>query len=572
MIRTYLNQSFRRKLLAGFLVIGIVPLIACVALLLGIFRFTLEHNAVDTAQTQLQAVEADFAELFRSCSGVMAELDSDEAVRSALTAPRSAAGDRDVYYRLYTAAGPLMGSADFSLFDAAGHRVYSTANSSTLSALPTDWGVLKAARDSDGLVLRDVEDFTASGDTARLRAAQALHDGETPVGYAVMEMTAAHLQRLLDGKYGATSGVLVLDPYWSAVYTTPSVRGTTLVPQLRAQLLRGQSLSDGGGEYSYFVLHSPSSGLYLVMQQPKPLAAWIMRLLYLVTAVSIALCLGLCVLVSMGITRQLFEPIRALNSAMAQVEGGCLDVRLDSHRVDEMGQLSSRFDRMVTRLKSNLADSLRQQRELNDAQIRMMQAQLNPHFLYNTLDTIKWLGKINRVPEVATISADLADILRSSISSDEFVPLEQELRLLDRYVEIQRIRFSGKFSLSLQVDPGLEDVLVPKLMLQPLVENAIVHGFEDRSGGEIAVSARRMGEEMEITVRDDGCGMSEESLKHFQTEILPGPGRHLGLHNVDAILRLHYGPDHGLRFVPVQGGTCVRITLPITRQGGEQPC
>ena len=197
----------------------------------------------------------------------------------------------------------------------------------------------------------------------------------------------------------------------------------------------------------------------------------------------------------------------------------------------------------------------------------MMQAQLNPHFLYNTLDTVKWLGKIHQVPEVATISADLADILRSSITNDEFVPLEQELRLLDRYVEIQRIRFSGTFQLRTQVDDGLLDVLVPKLMLQPLVENAIIHGFEDCDGGELVVSAREELGRLLITVSDDGRGMSEESLRNFQAQILPGPGRHLGLHNVDAILRLHYGPDNGLRFVPTGGrGTCVRITLPITRR------
>ena len=117
------------------------------------------------------------------------------------------------------------------------------------------------------------------------------------------------------------------------------------------------------------------------------------------------------------------------------------------------------------------------------------------------------------------------------------------------------------------VDDGLLDVLVPKLMLQPLVENAIIHGFEDSDGGEIVVSAREELGRLLITVSDDGRGMSEESLRNFQAQILPGPGRHLGLHNVDAILRLHYGPDNGLRFVPTGGrGTCVRITLPITRR------
>ena len=287
----------------------------------------------------------------------------------------------------------------------------------------------------------------------------------------------------------------------------------------------------------------------------------------------------------MGFSKQLFEPIRALNSAMSEVERGNLEVQVASERIDEMGQLAGRFDRMVSTLRDNLAESVRQQRELGDAQIRMLQAQLNPHFLYNTLDTIKWMGKINQVPEVATISADLADILRCSITDQEFVTLEQELRLLDRYVEIQKIRFSGKFQFRTQVDGAILDVLVPKLMLQPLVENAIVHGFEDREGGEILIPHRHLqllslppggDEELEVTVRDDGRGMSEESIRRFQAQTTASGGGHLGLYNVDAILRLHYGADHGLEF-PFTGGrgTCVRIRLPISRAGKEreeEPC
>lgn len=119
---------------------------------------------------------------------------------------------------------------------------------------------------------------------------------------------------------------------------------------------------------------------------------------------------------------------------------------------DELGQLAGRFNRMVERLRAHLEESVRRRQELSDAQIRMMQAQLNPHFLYNTLDTVKWMGKINKVPEVATVAADLADILRSSISGGEFVTLGEELTTLDRYVEIQSIRFPGKFALVKDVE------------------------------------------------------------------------------------------------------------------------
>lgn len=564
-MRDFLNRSFRTKLLVSFLLIGMVPLLLCTVLMLGIFQSSLHRSVADTAQTQLDALCGELDGLLDACAQVMDRLRSSGRVRSALDSGHTDMA-QDIYSILYDTASPLLNDAAFSLFDAGGSRLYATASLSGGGCLSVDWGLLKAARRSPDIVYRDVDDFGQGGAGSLLQAACAVREGERVVGYVVLDLTQRHFERLFEKRTGSAGGVLVLDAFWDEVYASASLRDAGLAPVLRERLLAGLAL-DGGGEYSYYVRPGGAGGLCLILQQPKPLAGWVMRLLYLVAGVAILLCLGLCAAVSMGMSRQLFAPIRALNSAMEEVERGNLDARVEPRGADEMAQLAGRFNRMTRRLEENLEQSLRQQRELNDAQIRMMQAQLNPHFLYNTLDTVKWLGKIHQVPEVATISADLADILRSSITNDEFVPLEQELRLLDRYVEIQRIRFSGTFQLRTQVDDGLLDVLVPKLMLQPLVENAIIHGFEDSDGGEIVVSAREEPGYLLITVSDDGRGMSEESLRNFQAQILPGPGRHLGLHNVDAILRLHYGPDNGLRFVPTGGrGTCVRITLPITRR------
>ena len=429
------------------------------------------------------------------------------------------------------------------------------------------WGLLAAAADG-GVVYRGA----SSKSSACIQAACAVRRGSVPLGYVVADVTAAQLTALFDGQYTATSRLLLLDPFWDQVYASSDLPAKTLAARLRSQLLAGQALSDSHGAYDYFVRQEPRSGFCLVLQQPKPMTEGTAELMYLVAGLSLLLCLGLCVLASMRFSRQLFEPIRALNSAMREVEEGNLNVQLDNRRIDEMGQLSGRFNRMAQRLRQNLKDSLRQQRELNEAQIRMMQAQLYPHFLYNTLDTIKWMGKIHQAPEIATISADLADILRSSISADELVPLRQELRLVERYVEIQNIRFSGAFALTVEVDEPLRDVPVPKLMLQPLVENAILHGFRDRSGGEIRISAYRAEEDLILTVRDNGCGVPEEVLAQYR-DGAPRPGGHFGLHNVDAILRIRYGPDRGVRFVPVQGeGACIRITLPVFRKGEEPPC
>lgn len=559
-MRRSLRDSFQKKLLAAFLMIGILPLVVCVLVLLNTFRAALDRGAEEAAGAQLSAMSADFHALLDSCQGVMEQISRHAVVREALGGGSSR--DREVYNALFSAASPLLQDAGFSLYDAAGRLRYSTDGLGA-DTLSPDWGLLAAAGSGRDAVFRD----TAGGDTSCLRAAQAVREEDVVLGYVVLDLSRAHFQRLLNGKYGAGSSVLVLDPFWEEVYS--SEQDETLAPRLRERLLARQSLTQAGEEYSCHVQRDADTGFSLLLRQPALVAGWVLRLLYIMAGLSILLCLGLCVAVSMGFTRQLFAPIRALNGAMAAVESGDLDVRVDVPGTDEMSQLAGRFNRMTQRLKENLADSLRKQQELDDARIRMMQAQLNPHFLYNTLDTLKWMGKIHHIPEVSTISADLADILRRSISADEFQTLGQELALLERYVEIQKIRFGGKFDFCAEADPALLELPVPKLMLQPLVENAIIHGFEDGGGGQISVTALRVGEELEITVLDDGCGMSEESRKRFQEQTAPTSG-HLGLYNVDAILRLHYGPHYGLRLPSMPGrGTCIRINIPIkTKEGG----
>lgn len=560
------RSSFRRKLTAAFLAVGVVPLLICAALLLNVFRLFLDRSTEDTAATQLSAVTADMGALLTSCQEVMGKLCRQERILQALNGTGQTS--QTVYSALYTAASPLLRDADFSLYDARGHLLYTTATTAPKADISTTWGLLVAAGETSGVVYRGVPPLGGAA-SGCMQAAQAVRSGGKLSGYVVASLNSGHFRRLLTGKYGAGSDVLILDAFWDEVYATPTLQDETLAATLRQRLLAGQELAGDGENVLYRAAREEVSGFYVVLRQPQPVADWVMRLLYLITTLSILLCLVLCLAVSMAFSRQLFRPIRSLNSAMAAVEGGDLDIRVSVSGTDELSQLTGRFNRMAERLKANLADSIRQQQELGDAQIRMMQAQLNPHFLYNTLDTLKWMGKIHHIPEVATISADLADILRRSISADEFVPLAEELRLLERYVEIQKIRFAGKFDFRTEIDGGVLDVPVPKLMLQPLVENAIIHGFEDGTPGEITVAAARAGDELFLTVSDNGCGMSPESLRRFREQTAP-TDRHLGLYNVDAILRLHYGADHGLKFLPPPGGrgTRIRITIPITRQGG----
>jgi len=225
---------------------------------------------------------------------------------------------------------------------------------------------------------------------------------------------------------------------------------------------------------------------------------------------------------------------------------------------------------MVERLKTYMDKLIQGQRDLDEAQIRMMQAQLNPHFLCNTLDTMKWISKINQVPQVALMSTNLADILRFCILPDEFVPLEKELQILGRYVEIQRIRLSDSFTYEQTVPEALLSCMVPKMMLQPLAENAILHGLSGVPDGKLTVEARELEDEtLEIRVCDNGAGLPEALLGPYRPP--EKQTRHLGLFNVDTILKKHYGERFGLRLDNRTDGTgtCITARLPVRRRDAE---
>ena len=278
------------------------------------------------------------------------------------------------------------------------------------------------------------------------------------------------------------------------------------------------------------------------------------------------------IFLGLQLSRQIFEPIGRLHRAIRRVEKNDLAVQVPiDRRENELTELARQFNHMVTTLSANQQALLENQKALNEAQIRMLQAQLNPHFLCNTLDTMKWISKINQVPQVALMSTNLADILRFCISPAEFVPLQRELEILERYVEIQKIRLSDSFTFEEDVPEKLRSCTVPKMLLQPLAENAILHGLSGVSAGQLLVTARETDEKLlEIRVCDNGCGLPPELLGPYRPP--EQPTGHLGLLNVDTILRKHYGERFGLRLENREDGigACVVACLPIEK--GESQC
>ena len=561
-MKKFLSSSFRYRLFAAFLAVSLIPLLICSAMLLQIFRLRMTGDAQKEAEEHLERVGLLLDESCQRFLQAAQSVQRDDVLKAAMLGAEEE--EMVIYGRLLDATQESRSNARFDLYDREGRWLCSTRSDSAGQDLPTNWGVLRAAEESTLRFFPPEE--TSVADEPLLQGAVTLTgDGGERIGYLLVGLCRSDLDRLLEGIVGASNDLLILSAYWRPIYCSQPALADSLAATLRQRLLEGESLNSGDAEFVYTVSSHEGTGLYLVLRQPQVFNRDTMGLLYTVSLSSALICVAISILMSLTLSKQMFRPIQRLHGAIEAVARNDLDIYVPHEHDDELGQLAQRFNEMLVALKHNQEQLVENQKELNEAQIRMLQAQLNPHFLCNTLDTMKWISKINKVPQVADMSTNLADILRFCVSPDEFVPLRRELEILHSYVEIQRIRISDGFEFSVEVPPELEDCLVPKMLLQPIVENAILHGLDGVEQGAILVQARAEGERLFISVRDNGRGLPPELEGPYARRDRELSRGHLGLYNVDTILRKHYGEGCGLYLSNASDGTgaCVTAVLPL---------
>ncbi len=274
-------------------------------------------------------------------------------------------------------------------------------------------------------------------------------------------------------------------------------------------------------------------------------------------------CLLLAVTLAYLISRSISRPVHRLSLAMERVESGDLAVRLEADRGDEIGLLFKRFNMMTGRIANLVEETREEQRQLRIAERQALQAQINPHFLYNTLNTIKSLAKLGEVAQIATVATEFGRLLRNSIDNGrEMVTLRESLDLVESYLVIQKIRYGDRLSFTIRSEEALDRVPVPKLIIQPLVENAVIHGIEGRiEPGSIGVTVGSRENRIAIEILDDGPGFGSAGKGEDR-----GESCGVGLENIRRRLMLIYGEAGEMTLGNRNDGPGARvlITLPLT--------
>ncbi len=274
------------------------------------------------------------------------------------------------------------------------------------------------------------------------------------------------------------------------------------------------------------------------------------------------------------IAKSFTKPLSEIQQVMSEISSGNLALRVSQYPSPDINNLATQFNKMLNRIDMLMEENRQKQTELIETELQMLRAQINPHFIYNTLNSISWLAVFNGQTQIKTQLSNLTTLLRSAYSNpDQLITIADEKEILTCYTSIMKLRYDN-FSLLFDHEEYVEQYMIPKCILQPIVENSIIHGFPDLDRPcriQILFHRDLPSGLMKITIEDNGVGMSQEQ----QEQCLKDSGsdthfNNIGIHNVDQRIKLKFGTSYGLHISSREGdGTKVLICIPLMTQGGE---
>lgn len=301
---------------------------------------------------------------------------------------------------------------------------------------------------------------------------------------------------------------------------------------------------------------------YLEELQENPNQMYAMYICFAVLAIAAAIALAIY------LTRTITGPLYHLSGVMQQVEQGDFSVRCEVVGKNEVAQLSKNVNHMIAHTRDLMNQLVHKEEQKREREWKILQAQIKPHFVYNTLESVIWMCRSGKTEEAAEMASALAVLLRRSIGSDkEIITVEEEINHIESYLVIQKMRYKEKLHYTLDIDPATLTCRIPRLIIQPLVENAIYHGIKIRElGGAVTITTMADENGLLITVEDDGVGMTEEKIEQLFTDTARTGGG-IGIRNVNDRIKTYLGDQYGLTFYSEPDkGTTAMLRLPMNHE------
>ncbi|MCA0755717.1 sensor histidine kinase [Paenibacillus sp. N4] len=478
-----------------------------------------------------------------------------------------------IRFQIYYSTGELLSSSDGSgLRDAS-------------QVSHAEWFRSTVAKDGEVFFSGYIpEAERADGDEAAYFSAIMIRDFSNPVRFMIVR---AEYRSEIFNSIGRNEGlsehssILILDEGNRVVYASGDSHAYASEPALMDLINgnRGRFWNDtAGGEQLVSYMRSGYSGWKAVLVIPKADifgSLDVIKSTVIWTAVS---AFVITLIISFLFGQRITKPILHLYKSVNRIKRGDFSARVEVKRLDEIGRIAMNFNAMQEELRQLIETRYVNQIKLQEAELAMLYSQINPHFLYNTLDSIRAMSDYYQVKEISGMAESLADIFRyNTKNKNEVVTLQEELVQIDAYMSIQKIRFEDKIHYDQQIGEELVGLPLLKMTLQPLVENAVFHGIERKRGkGTITTAARQEDEFIVLTVKDDGVGIPDKRLAGIRASLRPPllqAGHELnearmgiGIQNVYSRYALRCGPRFQFRIDSKEGaGTEITLLIPIDK-------
>jgi sensor histidine kinase YesM len=409
-------------------------------------------------------------------------------------------------------------------------------------------------------------------------------DDKHPIAIVVMRLRPYQLQSILDEiKTVPEETILVFNDQNELIeadYGTNWDMSSDIIESIRRELAEGERKEGSYDEQFWFYRSVNGGKLQVLLTVPNQtiVDALLPTVASCILVAIIAVIAS--IICSVVYSRAVSRPIRKLSDEMKTITLNEYSGTLLESREDEIGILQDSFNHMIERNKELIAQQYQTKIEKRNAQLRALQAQINPHFMYNTLQVIGGMALDKDAPEIYTITLALSDILRYSLNfSKEMIQLTEEIKYLQSYVMIQNERFGGKVHLVLDLAPETRQCLIPKLILQPLAENSFEHGLLNKDGDWVISVASEITDsgDLQILVKDNGVGFEKDRLEEIQRKLhqdtaqVLKSGSHIGLANVHTRIKLRgQNERHGVTISSSpDAGTTIKVLMPANWEGGK---
>ena len=572
------NRKFYKKLLSTFLVISIIP-----ALFIGVISSILMEKILQERLVSESAKTTDSAMmaidlLMKKYGDTLEEFCTDELIGQVLLA-----GDKDkslsqkVYEKMYATLSLLHPSGDIHIIGADSDFHLSLRDFPDIYDLKRNqnWGNFRLANSSSGAIVYPTL-FTSSGQTEMIASViMTIREGEDGIGYVAFDvpLEAVRSQVIGTNDLLPINFTLMTDNYYLLFNDIGLPAQTQFVNWThRSRTQEKGFLIEKDGRRNMLYTFKPSTDykFILIGGLNIDLIAGNLSIVSYLLAATALIAIGICITVSFIVSRHINLPLQKIVYAMQLMESGDFDQRAEIIDNDEFGYLASQFNGMCRKIKELFQKDHEKQELLRIAEMKNLHSQINPHFLYNTLDSIKWLAKMNHEQEIYTMVKNLGFMLKNSMHlSREFVTIRESLNTLEAYIGIQQIRFADKFVVDTEIEEAIMDHRIPTLILQPLVENAMIHGLEPKPGkGTLMIRGFVKQGRLIFQIQDDGIGMEETELAALIASLNDRDGtEHIGLKNVNQRIKLYYGDAYGVSVESMPGrGSSFTLTLPFLEE------